>query len=238
MCGFLFMKGKEKMRIGILGTRIVGKTLAVKLNELGDEVMIGTRNVSETMAKIDKDMMGGSPFKEWHSNNPKIKLGTFADSAQSGEIIILATHGVITTRVIDSAGKNNFKGKVVIDTTNPLDFSQGMPPKFAATLGNSLGEQIQKHIPEAKVVKAFNTVNAYVMISPKREEGDPDFFVAGNDEDAKKKVKSLAEQMGWQRIIDLGDISHSYWLEALTMFWVNYGFKNNNWSHAFKLLIK
>ena len=102
-------------------------------------------------------------------------------------MIILVTHGVATITAIDLAGKNNFKGKVVIDTTNPLDFSQGMPPKFAVTLGNSLGEQIQAHLPEAKVVKAFNTVNAYVMVSPKREEGDPDLFIAGNDEEAKKQ---------------------------------------------------
>lgn len=226
------------MKIGILGTGVVGKTLAAKLNELGHDVMIGTRNVSETMAKTAPDMMGSPPFKEWHSQNPKVKFGTFAEAVQFGEMIILATHGVATIAAIDLAGKNYFKGKVVVDTTNPLDFSQGMPPKFAVTLGNSLGEQIQKHIPEAKVVKAFNTVNAYVMVSPKREEGDPDLFIAGNDEEAKKNFTSLAEQMGWRRMIDIGDISNSYWLEAMTMFWVYYGFKYNNWSHAFKLLLK
>lgn len=226
------------MKIGILGTGVVGKTLAAKLVELGHEVMIGTRSVAETLAKTENDMMGSPPFKEWHAGNPKVKLGTFAEAAQLGEMIILATHGVATTSAIDQAGKNNFKGKVVVDTTNPLDFSQGMPPKFAASLGSSLGEQIQKHIPEAKVVKAFNTVNAFVMVSPKREEGDPDLFIAGNDEVAKSKFTSLAEQMGWKRIIDSGDISNSYWLEAMTMFWVYYGFKNNHWSHAFKLLLK
>lgn len=226
------------MKIGILGTGIVGKTLAAKLNELGHEVMIGTRNVSETMSKTAPDMMGSPPFNEWYANNPKIKVGTFEDTSKFGEIIILATHGVATISAIDSANKNNFYGKVVIDTTNPLDFSQGMPPKFAATLGNSLGEQIQKHIPNAKVVKAFNTVSAFVMVSPKREEGDPDLFIAGNDEEAKKKLAGLAEQMGWKRMIDIGDISNSYWLEAMTMFWVYYGFKYNNWSHAFKLLLK
>jgi 8-hydroxy-5-deazaflavin:NADPH oxidoreductase len=153
-------------------------------------------------------------------------------------MIFLATHGIMTIKAIDLAGRNNFKEKVTIDTTNPLDFSQGMPPKFAVTLGYSLGEQIQSHIPEARVVKAFNTVNAYVMISPKREEGDPDLFIAGNDDEAKKKLNSLANQLGWQRVIDLGDITQSYWLEAMTMFWVYYGFKHKNWTHAFKLLIK
>jgi NADPH-dependent F420 reductase len=226
------------MKIGILGTGVVGKTLAAKLIELGHEVMIGTRNVAETLAKKDKDMMGNPPFKEWHSLYPKAKLASFADAAQFGEFIILATHGVATINAIESAGKSNFKGKVVVDTTNPLDFSQGMPPKFAATLGKSLGEQIQSYILDANVVKAFNTVNAYVMVSPKREEGDPDLFIAGNDENAKDKLRSLAKQLGWKRVLDVGDISNSYWLEAITMFWVHYGAKYNNWSHAFKLLIK
>ncbi len=226
------------MKIGILGTGFVGKTLAAKLVELGHEVMIGTRNVTETLAKTETDMMGSPPFKEWHAGNPKVKLGTFAEAAQFSEMAILATHGVATIAAIDLAGKNNFTGKVVIDTTNPLDFSQGMPPKFAVTLGNSLGEQIQKHIPEAKVVKGFNTVNALIMVNPKREEGDPDLFIAGNDDNAKSKFVSLAEQMGWKRVIDAGDISISYWLEAMTMFWVYYGFKNNHWAHAFKLLLK
>ncbi len=226
------------MKIGILGTGVVGKTLASKLFEIGHDVTIGTRNVSETLAKANKDMMGNPPFKEWHASNPKVKLGSFENAAQFGEMIILATHGVATTNAIDTAGKNNFKGKVVVDTTNPLDFSQGMPPKFAATLGKSLGEQIQSHIPDANVVKAFNTVNAYVMVSPKREEGDPDLFIAGNNDDAKNKIKALAEQLGWKRILDVGDITNSYWLEAMTMFWVNYGVKYNNWSHAFKLLLK
>lgn len=226
------------MKIGILGTGIVGKTLAAKLNELGYEIMIGTRNVAETLTKTGTDMMGGPSFKDWQANNSNIKLGTFAEASQFGEMIILATHGIATINVIDSAEKKHFNGKVVVDTTNPLDFSKGMPPRFAATLGSSLGEQIQKYIPEAKVVKAFNTVNAFVMVSPKREEGDPDLFIAGNDKEAKNKFKSLAEQMGWKRIIDSGGISNSYWLEAMTMFWVNYGFKNNNWTHAFKLLLK
>lgn len=226
------------MKIGILGTGVVAKTLSPKLIELGHEVTVGTRNVAETLTKTEKDMMGNPPFKEWHANFPKVKLGAFAESAKFGEMIILATHGVATINAIDLAEKNNFKGKVVVDTTNPLDFSQGMPPKFAATLGNSLGEQIQKYLPEAKVVKAFNTVNAYVMVSPKREEGDPDLFIAGNDEAAKSKLKTLAEQMGWKRILDVGDITNSYWLEAMTMFWVYYGAKYNNWTHAFKLLLK
>jgi len=97
---------------------------------------------------------------------------------------------------------------------------------------------VQRWLPDTKVVKAFNTVNAYVMVGPKREEGDPDFFYAGNDENAKKEVVEIAKKLGWKSFIDFGDISASYWLESLTMIWVHYAFRNNHWSHAFKLLKK
>lgn len=226
------------MKIGILGTGIVGRTLAGKLNELGHDVMIGTRNVKETLARTAPDGMGSPPFKMWHSENSDVKLVKFSEAASFGEMLFLATFGDKTSDAIELAGKQNFDNKVVIDTTNPLDFSKGVPPIFIVTLGNSLGEQIQRFIPNAKVVKAFNTIGAHIMVKPMREEGSPDLFIAGNDDNAKKKFVSLAEQMGWQSIIDLGDISQSYWLEANAMLWINYGFKYNSWNHAFKLLKK
>jgi predicted dinucleotide-binding enzyme len=233
------------MKVGIFGTGGVGRTLASKFVSEGNsqrdafaEVMIGTRNVEETLDKTEPDGMGSQSYKEWQKNNPKVKLGTFANTAKFGELIILATFGDATKNAIDLAGKENFSNKVVIDTTNPLDFSKGVPPGFTATLGNSLGEQIQKHIPQAKVVKAFNTIGAHIMISPKREEGDPDFFLAGNDEKAKNQVREIAKKWGWKEVVDLGDISMSYWLESLAMIWIYYGFKYNGWSHAFKLLKK
>ncbi|MCK7528539.1 MAG: hypothetical protein MZV64_68765 [Ignavibacteriales bacterium] len=136
------------------------------------------------------------------------------------------------------AGKQYFDNKVVIDTTNPLDFSNGVPPKFTATLGNSLGEQIQKQIPNAKVVKAYNTIGAHIMVNPKREEGSPDLFIAGNDSDAKNILIFGGTNGLAKNVIDLGDISQSYWLEANAMLWINYGFKYNSWNHAFKLLKK
>ena len=226
------------MQIGILGTGTVGRTIAAKLNSLGHEVEIGTRNVEDTLARTATDGMGSPPFKVWHSQNAKIKLVKFSEAASFGEIIFLATFGDKTSSAIELAGKQNFDNKVVVDTTNPLDFSKGVPPKFTVTLGNSLGELVQRQIPNGKVVKAFNTIGAHIIVNPKREEGSPDLFIAGDDEKAKNKVGSLAEQMGWQSVIDLGDISQSYWLEANAMLWIYYGFKYNNWAHAFKLLIK
>lgn len=226
------------MKIGILGTGGVGRTLAAKLIALEHEVVIGTRNVEDTLARTAPDGMGGPPFKAWHSQNPKVKLVKFSEAASFGEMLFLCTFGDKTSASIEMAGKQNFDNKVVIDTTNPLDFSQGVPPKFTATLGNSLGEQIQNLIPNAKVVKAFNTIGAHIMVNPAREEGSPDLFIAGNDADAKKQFSNLAEQMGWRSVIDLGNISQSFWLEANAMLWINYGFKYNNWTHAFKLLKK
>lgn len=226
------------MKIGILGTGGVGRTLAAKLNSLGHEIVIGTRNVEDTLARTSPDGMGAPPFKVWHSQNPKVKLVKFSEAASFGEVLFLATFGDKTAEAISLAGKQNFDNKVVVDVTNPLDFSQGVPPKFTVTLGNSLGEQIQKQISNAKVVKAFNTIGAHIIVNPMREEGSPDLFIAGNDDDAKKKFIGLAEQMGWQSVIDLGDISQAFWLEANAMLWINYGFKYNSWNHAFKLLKK
>jgi len=225
------------MKIAVLGTGGVGQTLAAKLSESGLHVMIGTRNVAETMARTEKGQMGGAPFKSWLAEHQKVKLGTFADAASFGEVIIFATFGSIVTKVIDMAGKDKFAGKVVVDATNPLDFSQGAPPKFAVTLGNSLGEQIQRYMPEGKVVKAFNTIGAHIMVHPKREEGMPSFFVAGND-DAKKVVAEIVKPWGWEDPVDFGDIAASYWLEANAMMWIQYGFKHNTWNHAFRLLVK
>ena len=213
------------MKVGILGSGMVGQQLGLGFVKLGYEVKLGTRDVSK--------------LSDWQKDGGKNgSVGSFADAAQFGEMVLLCTFWAATQNVINMAGKENFKGKLVVDVTNPLDFSQGTPPKFAATPGNSGGEQVQRWLPDSKVVKAFNTVNAYVMVKPKREEGDPDFFYAGNDESAKKQVVEIAKQLGWESFIDFGDISASYWLESLTMVWIHYAFKYGKWDHAFKLLKK
>jgi len=212
------------MKIGIIGSGIEGQQLGLGFIKLRHEVKIGTRDVSK--------------LNEWKKTaGEKGSAGSFEDAAKFGEVIVLATAWVDTENAISMAGKENFKDKILIDVTNPLDFSMGTPPRLASSLGNSAGEQVQKWLPDAKVVKAFNIVNAYVMCNPKLEEGTPDLFIAGDNE-AKKFVASLAEKWGWASVIDLGDISQAYWLETLTMLWINFAFKNNQWSHAFKLLRK
>lgn len=226
------------MKIGIFGTGSVGRALAEKLTSLENEVMIGTRNVDKTMAKTEPDILGTPPYKEWQTENQHIKLGTFAEVAAFGEVIILSTFGDATKSAIDLAGKEKFAGKTVIDMTNPLDVSSGIPPKFTGAIGNSLGEQIQRHIPEANVVKTFNSASVHIMIDPKRQEGEPTLFIAGNGSEAKKIATEIAQSFGWTDIIDFGDISESFWLETLGMTWIYYAFKNQSWSHAFKLFRK
>ncbi|NUN09764.1 MAG: NAD(P)-binding domain-containing protein [Ignavibacteriaceae bacterium] len=213
------------MKIGILGSGMVGKVLSKGFLGLGYEVMTGSRNPSK--------------LEQWHKemNNPKLSVGTFAETASFGGVVVLATHGTATVDVLNQSGKENFTGKTVIDVTNPLDFSTGKPV-FAAALGNSLGEQIQNAIPEAKVVKAFNIVNCNIMINAKMQEGQPDMFIAGNDKDAKDWVGKLALDWGWNSCIDLGGIEESYWLETFAMLWIKFGAANNHWTHAFKLLKK
>ncbi len=213
------------MNIGIIGSGTVGKQLGLGLAKAGNNVKIGTRDESK--------------LNDWKNEaGSKASVGSNEEAAKFGEIIILATAWSGTENAISLSGKANFSGKILIDVTNPLDFSQGPPPKIAVPFDNSGAQQVQKWLPDAKVVKAFNIVNAYTMINPVYEEGSPDLFIAGNDNNAKEKVTSIAKQLGWISIIDMGDLSEAIWLETLTMLWVHYGFKFNNWTHAFKLLKK
>jgi len=212
------------MKIGILGSGGVAQTLATGLLSLNHDVVLGTRDTSK--------------LAEWLKDNEKGTVGSFNDAAKHGEVIFLATFGLATITAIELAGKDYFDKKFVIDVTNPLDFSDGAPPKLKASPGHSLGEQIQKDIPKAKVVKTFNYIGAHIMVNAKREEGTPDLLVAGNDKSAKDWVSDLAAKWGWGNTIDMGGIENSYWLEAFAMLWLAYAFKNDHWQHAFKFLKK
>jgi 8-hydroxy-5-deazaflavin:NADPH oxidoreductase len=213
------------MKIGIIGSGVVGQQLGLGFVRLGHDVKIGSRNSSK--------------LNDWrNSAGNKGTTGSFEDAAKFGEIIVIASLWDGTQNAISLAGKENFSGKIVIDVTNPLDFSKGVPPRFVSTPGESGGEKIQRMLPDSKIVKAFNTISAFIMCNPKREEGEPDLFIAGNDDEAKKIVNSFAENWGWKSVIDMGDISKSFLLEAYAQIWIEYGFKYNNWNHAFKLLKK
>jgi 8-hydroxy-5-deazaflavin:NADPH oxidoreductase len=210
------------MKIGIIGTGMVGKALAARLAQMGHDVMMGTRNVGQTLASTKKDGAGNPAFGEWQKQHPKVKLVTFADAAKHSEVIISATSGAASLEPLKLAGAENLKGKILVDISNPLDFPKGMPPTLSVCNTDSLGEQIQRAFPEAKVVKTLNTTNASMMVDPRSvADGDHTMFVCGNDVAAKSKVTGyLKEWFGWSDIMDLGDISSSRGTEMLLPIWV------------------
>lgn len=212
------------MKIGILGSGSVAQTLGTGLLAKGHEVRLGTRDLS----KVQDWMTAGGK---------RASSGSFEETAAFGDLIFLCTHGAGSLNALMMAGADHLMGKVLVDVTNPLDFSQGVPPRFTATLGHSLGEQIQRLLPGTRVVKAFNTIAAQIMVHPQREEGLPTLTICGDDATAKAEVTTLAEAFGWE-VEDMGGIEMAYWNEALAQIWILYGFKNNHWTHAFKLLKK
>ena len=210
------------MKFGILGTGVVGQTITEKLVQLGHQVMIGTRDKQSTLAKTGKDNFGRPPIGEWLKNNSKVQLGSFSEAAEFGELIVNATNGFGTMPALEAAGENNLANKLMIDISNPLDFSKGMPPTLFISNTDSMAEQIQRTYPETKVVKALNTMNAYVMTNPKLLPEPTNVFLNGNDSGAKNEVKKILMSFGWndQDIIDMGDISTARGTEQILPIWV------------------
>lgn len=210
------------MKIGVLGTSMVGQTISGKLAELGHDVMVGTRDVASTLARTDPHPYGFPPFSAWHQQHPGIKLGSFAEAATHGEIIINATNGAASVAALQLVGEDNLNDKVLIDIANPLDFSQGMPPSLAFCNTDSLGEQIQRAFPKVKVVKTLNTVTASLMVDPNQlANGDHTLFVSGNDATAKEQVTAVLKTwFGWKEVIDLGDISTARGTEMYLPIWL------------------
>ncbi len=209
------------MRFGILGTGIVGKTFAARLDELGHDVVIGTRAPAETLSRTEPDAYGNPPFSAWEQEHSEVKLRTFGEAAAHSEMIVNATAGVASLDALELAGEANLNGKVLIDIANALDFSQGMPPTLSVSNTDSLGERIQRRFPEVKVVKTLNTMNAYLMVDPAQLAGaGHTVFVSGDDAEAKATVTELLRSFGWADIIDLGDISTARGAEMLLPIWL------------------
>lgn len=210
------------MRIGILGTGVVSQVLGGKLAELGHDVMVGTRDVAQTMANREPNQYGGPAFSIWHEQHPDIRVGTFADAARHGEVVINATNGMGSLAALEQAGASNLDGKILIDISNPLDFSHGMPPTLSVCNDDSLGEQIQRAYPGAKVVKTLNTVTASLMVNPGLiGGGDHHIFVSGDDAGAKSQVGEwLRSWFGWEHILDLGDITTARGAEMYLALWL------------------
>ena len=193
------------MIYGILGTGVVGKTIAARLDGMGHEVMVGTRDPEDTLSRTEPDQYGNPPFGAWNQEHPEVRLGTFGEAAAHGEMVVNATTGMASLEALEMAGEDNLNGKVLIDISNPLDFSRGMPPTLWVSNTDSLGERIQRRFPEAKVVKTLHTMNAYLMVDPAQLSGaDHTVFVCGDDAEAKAEVTELLRSFGWQDIIDLG----------------------------------
>lgn len=197
------------MKVAVLGTGTVGETIGSKLVELGHEVRMGSRTATNEKAAAWVQKAGA-----------RASAGTFADAAAFGEIIFNCTLGAASLEALQAAGKDNLKGKVLVDTSNPLDFSKGMPPTLFVSNDDSLAERIQRAFPEAKVVKALNTINALVMVDPARLPGEHATFLSGNDAGAKAQVKELLTRFGWKQVIDLGDITTARGSESYLPLWI------------------
>ena len=198
------------MKIGVFGTGTVGSTIATKLAKLGHEVKMGSRTA------------GNAKAAEWvKATGAKASQGTFAEAAAFGELLFNCTSGVGALAALELAGKKNIGSKILVDVSNPLDFSKGMPPSLTVCNTDSLAEQIQRACPEAKVVKALNTMNANLMVDPSLVKGDHDVFVCGNDAGAKAQVTELLKGgFGWKHVVDVGDLTAARGQEMFVMFWV------------------
>lgn len=208
------------MKIAVFGTGMVGQAHAGRLAELGHEVVVGTHDVEKTMQKDQPDAMGNPPYKAWQEAHPSVKLVTFAEAAAHGEMIFAALHGEGAVELLKSL-ENELGSKVLVDITNPLDFSKGMPPTLFVCNDNSLGEEIQKALPQVCVIKAFNTLTAQLQVNPRElAGGDHTLFMCGNDSAAKQEVQKIAEAYGWSDIMDMGDITNARGMEMLLPFWL------------------
>jgi len=225
------------MKIGVLGTGTVGRAIASKLAELGHAVLVGTRDPAATLSRTDPDMYGNPPFKVWREKHPKVELGTFAQAAAHGELVVNATAGGVSIEALEAAGETNLAGKIVVDLANPLDFSRGMPPSLSVCNTDSLGEQIQRAFPRSKVVKTLNTMNAHLMVGPGQlADGAHTVFVSGNDAAAKGTVTKLLESFGWKDIVDLGDITTARGTEMMLPIWVRVFGATKSPMFSFKLV--
>jgi len=210
------------MRIAIIGTGEVGRVLGAALEESGHQICFGTRNVEKTLAQSEAIGYASEAFKDWYARHRSMALKTFAEAASESELIMNCTGGLVSIAALEAAGEDNLNGKVIIDVANPLDFSHGMPPRLNPVNDDSLGEQIQRRFPQAKVVKALNTLNVAVMVNPGMLAGDHNLFICGDHEGAKETSMSLLEDLGWSReqVIDMGGIISARGTEMMLPFYI------------------
>ncbi len=210
-------------RVGILGSGDVAKALGKAFASHGYDVKLGTREPKK-LESWSKETAG------------KVSVGSFADAARHGAFVIVATHGDGTEAALELAGPKNFAGKLVLDTSNPLDLSKGFPPGLLFGVTDSLGERVQRKLADAKVVKCFNTVGSPQMATPKFAGGPARMWICGNDAGAKRETETLLRELGWAGALDVGGIDGSRWLEAMVPLWVRAGQALNTWSHMLQVV--
>lgn len=208
------------MDIAVLGTGSVGRTISARLREVGHEVTVGTRDPEATLARTEPDGMGNPPYASWAAENPDVGLATYADAAAAAVLVVNATSGAAALDVLALAGADNLAGKVLVDISNPLDFSAGFPPTLLVKDTDSLGERIQREFPEARVVKTLNTLTASLMVHPETLGTSSTVFVSGDDPSAKAAVTELLEAFGHDDVIDLGGIETARGTEMMMPVWL------------------
>jgi predicted dinucleotide-binding enzyme len=211
------------MKVGILGSGDVAKVLAGGFLKHGHEVLMGTRSPAK--------------LADWATQNPKGRIGSFAEAAKFAELMVLAVKGTVAAEALRAAGAANLSGKPVIDATNPIS---DQPPvngvlRFFTNFDESLMERLQHEFQSAHFVKAFNSVGNACMVNPQFKGGKPSMFICGNEDEAKKVVTAVLDQFGWETI-DMGKAEAARAIEPLCMLWCIPGFLRNDWFHAFKLL--
>jgi len=211
------------MKVGVLGSGEVGQALGDGFVKHRHEVMLGTRDPAK--------------LADWAARNPNARVGTFAEAAEFGELIVLAVNGKASSTALGLAGAENLAGKTIVDATNPISDA---PPvngvlSFFTKQNESLMEQLQQEFPDAHFVKAFNSVGSDLMVNPRLEDGRPSMFICGNEAAAKKAVTEILDQFGWETL-DMGAVEAARAIEPLAILWCIPGFLRDEWTHAFKLL--
>jgi len=209
------------MRIAVLGTGGVGRTIAGALATLGHDVEIGTRDPEVLAARTEPDGMGNPPFSVWHADHAGIVVRAFGGLGEGVDLFVNATMGTGSIAALEAVGAERLAGRTILDISNPLDFSKGFPPSLFVSNTDSLAEQIQAAVPGARVVKSLNTVTAALMVDPLAlADGEHTMFVCGNDDGAKEEVTGLLRELGWRHIVDLGDLSAARALEMYVPLWL------------------
>ncbi|MFC6837689.1 NADPH-dependent F420 reductase [Halomarina ordinaria] len=209
-------------RIGILGSGDVGRALAAGVARHGWEARVGTRSPGKV--------------QRWADGTEGVSVGSFAEAAGYGDVAVLAVRGDVVDAVLDLAGPERFAGRLVLDATNPLDFAGDGPPHLLFGATDSLGERVQARLPDARVVKCFNTVSNAQMVDPEFADDTPPMFVCGDDPDAKARTEQILVELGWPGAFDVGGIESARYLEALVPLWVRVGAELDTWEHAFAVV--